>query len=505
MITSLALLLPAALPADGFQLANNPLVGYSKRVANATTAYAEITGEPGAPFVLFAHAAGQPFELGTAFPVFGGMLSPLGHISAAMAVPGAHNLPAGTVVGVTAVFLHNGQLFQTGSSQIPIGAASDVQCVDFDFAPGFSEPQKGEQITNQYASFGLNVAAFNGASGPDKAIIFNSDEPTGGDFDLATPGYGTGNDQALGKLLIIAENDFDGDANGEVDEPDDERFGGTLRFDFDDPTFIASAKLVDIDDLAPSSLEFTIDGVPGTTIVPVIDVGDNGIQEVFVGLDNVTRMDLILGGSGAIAELCLVPCPITVDFDETTTGMPLDLPAGTQITNQFNDVGLSISALAGLAGLPNKAIIFDSGNPTGGDPDLGTPGPGIGNDTFLGNLLILAENDNDVDMDGLVDDPDDSAVGGQIFLNWDRDVTFFSMTIIDVDSPEIDGLALFDEFNNQLLAFDFGPIGDNSVQTFSSMAGIQNVRRAVVLFSGSGGIDNFRFCPEEDDPTTSIP
>ena len=108
-------------------------------------------------------------------------------------------------------------------------------------------------------------------------------------------------------------------------------------------------------------------------------------------------------------------------------------------------------------------MIFDSGNPTGGDEDLQTPGPGENNDTPLGNLLIIAEDDVDADNDGLVDDPDDSAEGGTIRFDFSTTVTFFGFQVIDVDSKEIDAIVLFDINDNILVAADLGPIGENSV------------------------------------------
>ncbi|MEO0652661.1 MAG: hypothetical protein AAFZ65_18455, partial [Planctomycetota bacterium] len=141
-------------------------------------------------------------------------------------------------------------------------------------------------------------------------------------------------------------------------------------------------------------------------------------------------------------------------------------------------------------------------NPTGGDFDLATPGFGENNDTFLGNLLILAENDVDADMDGLVDDPDDSADGGTIRFDFDQNVTFFGFQVIDVDSKEIDAILLFDEFDNVLIAADLGPIGENSVQSFDVDGGVPGVRRGEFFFSGSGGIDSIRFCPDGSEPPT---
>ena len=101
-------------------------------------------------------------------------------------------------------------------------------------------------------------------------------------------------------------------------------------------------------------------------------------------------------------------------------------PAGTVVFEVFGDGGSGPIFVEGtnprFSAGTNAAIIFDTANPTGGDPDLGTPnsdfgGPGLGvggksgspfqNDAALGNALIIAENLTDANGDGLIDDPDD--------------------------------------------------------------------------------------------------
>ena len=74
----------------------------------------------------------------------------------------------------------------------------------------------------------------------------------------------------------------------------------------------------------------------------------------------------------------LIPCDAVIGFDETTTGVPLGLPAGTEMTTQLSGIGLTISAQNNVAGHPNRAILFNSTVPTGEDPDLITPGYGVG-------------------------------------------------------------------------------------------------------------------------------
>lgn len=501
MFITLALFAPALAPVDPLP-GGDALVAYSKRVGAQTTAYAELEGPAGAPFVLFASLADAPassIDLDEAVPIGDGYFDGAGRATVAVPVNDTTLFPAGTQFSVAAAYAHQGQVWLGNTAPLPISETADSIPLDFDFAPGFDEPVAGQTIVGDYVDIGLVIGAVNGGGGPNQAIIFDSSNPTGGDDDLATPGPGLGNGTALGNLLIIAENAVDADNDGLVDVPDDERDGGDLLFSFANPTQIDSVTVVDIDDAGLSEIRVTQVGVPGVTTYPLVDVGDNGVQTVILRLEGIVTMDVDLGGSGAIGEIMLAPCPFTVDFNETATGKPLDFPAGTEVTDQYQNSGLTFSALSATAGGPNKCIIFDSGNPTGGDFDLGTPGYGINNDQFLGNLLIIAENDVDADNDGLVDDPDDNEEGGIIFMNWDENIRLLSFKVIDVDSPEIDVVRLFDENNLLILEADLGPIGDNSVQEFSDPAGVSGVRRAELIFTGSGGVDSIRWCPDDED------
>lgn len=79
----------------------------------------------------------------------------------------------------------------------------------------------------------------------------------------------------------------------------------------------------------------------------------------------------------------------------------------------------------GLSG--NRAMIFDTMNPTGGDSDLASPFP-AGNDPGLyGNALIISE-----DMDS--NDPDDHAGGGIVtFLFPNYNLSNFGFHLLDID------------------------------------------------------------------------
>ena len=73
-----------------------------------------------------------------------------------------------------------------------------------------------------------------------------------------------------------------------------------------------------------------------------------------------------------------------------------DLSTGTVVDNEYAAKGVTISASGGA----NKAMIFDTANPTGGDHDLGT--------SNLGKALIISE-------DGDSHDPDDNGGAARSF------------------------------------------------------------------------------------------
>ncbi|MGF1501701.1 MAG: TadE/TadG family type IV pilus assembly protein [Paracoccaceae bacterium] len=82
-----------------------------------------------------------------------------------------------------------------------------------------------------YANQGLRVYGL-GRNGPDLPMLFDSQNPTGGDTDLASVGFGN--------VLILSE---DGDAT----DPDDHGPGGMLIFQFDVPTKVEDISFLDAD------------------------------------------------------------------------------------------------------------------------------------------------------------------------------------------------------------------------------------------------------------------
>jgi hypothetical protein len=189
-------------------------------------------------------------------------------------------------------------------------------------------------------------------------------------------------------------------------------------------------------------------------------------------------------------------------------------PAGTVVAGQepnggtapgttFPDFTLSV---VNNGGGPNSLVIFDSSNPTGDDPDLGSPnetcrggGPGIGeggevgqpgeNCVAQGNLLIVAENIADAGGDNVVDDPDDEEGGGLVTFSFNGLVDPVDITIMDIDKETAHVTSVSGVLTLQVDASD---LGNNSVQTLdlTGNAGVHTIR---VFFSGSGAISEIEY------------
>lgn len=115
----------------------------------------------------------------------------------------------------------------------------------------FETLRHGEFVTNQFQTeHGLLISAVN-RTGPDAALIFNSNARNTADPDLQSP-FVRGNlapTAGLGHMLIIAENVIDRNNDGLVDSPDDEgaRPAGSLLFQFDQDINSFGFDLVDVE------------------------------------------------------------------------------------------------------------------------------------------------------------------------------------------------------------------------------------------------------------------
>lgn len=396
--------------------------------------------------------------------------------------------------------------------------------INFDEDDQSASLPAGTPVFGQWSSKGVLFSAENNrGGGPDLGIIFDTGNITGTDTDLGTPnaafggpGIGAGgamgaigeNANFLGNVLIIAENDHDANRDGLVDDPDDEARGGTLTVDFNSPVRVDYLDLLDIDETGGTIRTTDVNGATNTINIP--NLGENSYQRVPVNGNNLVELEINLVGSGALAEVAYCPanpaCEV-LDFSAQASGATL--PAGTVVDNEFSHRGVQISAINNQTGHPDMALIFDSGNITGNDPDLGTPnaafsGPGVGvgggqsqvgqNDRFLGNLLIIAENSTDANMDALVDNPDDEARGGQLRFDFDDPVEIQTITLVDID--EAGGTIEVCDANGAVISTQPIPNrGDNSVQDIQ--IAVSGARTLKVNLAGSGGIADLDYCVEE--------
>lgn len=224
-----------------------------------------------------------------------------------------------------------------------VGFAAGAEELNFDVDADGNAILAGQIIDDEYASWGVTISVFNTGGGPDLGVAFDSDNPTGGDPDLATPSVpGRGNDPtvALHNLLIIQENGGE-DANnpGFIDtDPDDEAGGGQIVFDFDFGITEFGFHLVDVDGVREDGYyaEFWSGGTLLDTVSfydlitddgnpyydPTIEFGDGYVNEIqpftpdaFPQYDAFDRVVLNFDGSGAVDAVYyggIVPEPASI-------------------------------------------------------------------------------------------------------------------------------------------------------------------------------------------------
>ena len=199
---------------------------------------------------------------------------------------------------------------QTGIAQDLFTVTNTV--IDFE-TDGFGNAlSAGTIIDTEYQNLGLTIAASQFG-----AMIFDSANPTGGDHDLETPGYGLNNTTALGNILIISE---DGDSS----DPDDNAHGGKIAFSFDNAVNVNSIDFLDIEEAGGRVFTTDVDGNVTTTYIS--NPGDNSFDRLIINDDNVVEIVVHLVGSGAITAL---------DFDSISDGIYKNV--GTVVAGDVTD------------------------------------------------------------------------------------------------------------------------------------------------------------------------
>ncbi len=226
---------------------------------------------------------------------------------------------------------------------------------------------------------------------------------------------------------------------------------------------------------------------------------------------------------GSVLCLALAACAASADtIDFSVDGGGSALSAGHVIDTEFASLGLNVKAYNARRTF-DLAIVFDSANWTGEDPDLKTPAT-VGNakDEKLGNILILAEDNVDDNGDGLIDDPDDQAgnPAGTITFTWDYDITSLGFHLIDIEanSAERSGyfVALFSD-NTEIDRFTFADLesrdtsivfGNNSANWITPITaadlGVGSFNRVQIGFGGSGAIDTLVWTPVPEPASLAL-
>ena len=149
----------------------------------------------------------------------------------------------------------------------------------------FNHLAKGEVLSDQFsASHGVTFSARNHACGhPDTLVIFDTESPSGGDYDLAYPWAG-GNlgQRRLEKIFVIAENVRDCNHDGLVDNPDDEARGGVVKITFDFMADSFGFVQVDRDDCGGDKVKFYKNG----TLLDVVTYAEMATMDSTIDYGN---------------------------------------------------------------------------------------------------------------------------------------------------------------------------------------------------------------------------
>ncbi|WP_425410325.1 VPLPA-CTERM sorting domain-containing protein [Hyphococcus sp.] len=167
----------------------------------------------------------------------------------------------------------------------------------------FESLSAGDLVSTQFAGVTISGAR-NGApmGSPNAAMVFDTDNPTGNDSDLAAPfdNPTTGPVEMLmpGNVLIVSTDD-------NASDPDDAAGGGMLSFLFDQAVTIFSLNAFDIN--GSESITFDFFDVNDVLITSIsngmVTTGDNEFLGFNFNIAGVARLAITLSGSGAIDDL----------------------------------------------------------------------------------------------------------------------------------------------------------------------------------------------------------
>ena len=191
----------------------------------------------------------------------------------------------------------------------------------------FEDQAPGTIIDTEYASV-VDISVINRGGGPNLGVLFDTTAETasGGDDDLLGP-FNTHNPElasgfVTGNVLIIQEHDKSCDTDV-CTNPDDEgsRPAGTFIFNFVSVITLESIDFFDVETAENGKTEnnrirlFDSDNneIPDEFFTPDTG-GDNMWNQLVFNVEGVKRIELNLGGSGAIDNIryTVIPVPAAV-------------------------------------------------------------------------------------------------------------------------------------------------------------------------------------------------
>lgn len=206
------------------------------------------------------------------------------------------------------------------------GTPSVTKTIDFE---GFC---KGEVITDDIEGVTISAWARGRTNNdqPDEAMIFDSNNPTGGDWDLRTA--------TQNNILIISEDNLSSD-------PDDNARGGSITFDFDAPKTIDQLTWIDIDHGETNTVKFYDAAGNLITSIDGMTTGDSKQGTQTFDVANVSKMVIEMSGSGAIDDIVYSEpgdaptylydtATVTVNIDGMSDGPMISVANDTNLTDE---------------------------------------------------------------------------------------------------------------------------------------------------------------------------
>jgi len=195
------------------------------------------------------------------------------------------------------------------------------------FTIDFAGLAAGTILGEQYAAQGVHISGVANGGFPDALIVFDTNAPPTHDPDLAV---------GIGNIAIFPTNLTDENGDGLVDDPDENNFGGTATFAFDQAVTIGSVLWVDKDHGNPN---FVIAyNAAGEVIVSVpVPIGANGsVQTIDINADGVRRLVFDYEESGGFTGIEVVceqatatPSPTATSTSVPPTATPTAPPTAT--------------------------------------------------------------------------------------------------------------------------------------------------------------------------------